>query len=153
MQNPPPNQQGYGTPYGTPPQQQAPLTPQPGGGGGPRDKCALGTDANIAAALGYPVGIIAIIMLVIEKQNRFVRFHAFQSLLYHVAAIVLFMVLGVLVAIMSAISSYLGLLGVLIPILWLVYFAGLLFLAYKAYQGETFKLPMISDMAQNFANK
>jgi uncharacterized membrane protein len=47
-------------------------------------KSALGLDGNVAAALGYPIGIIAIISLIMEKENRFVRFHALQSILLHV---------------------------------------------------------------------
>jgi uncharacterized membrane protein len=151
MQNPPPTQQGYGygQPYGTPP--NAPLTPPPGGG--PKDKSAIGLDANLAAALGYPIGLIALIEIVIEKENRFARFHALQSLLFHAACIVIFIVLGIVLGILSAISSYLGLLGLIFPLLWLAYFGGLLFCAYKAYQGEMYKLPVVGDMAANFANK
>jgi len=33
-------------------------------------KSALGLDGNVAAALGYPIGIIAIICLVMEKDSR-----------------------------------------------------------------------------------
>jgi uncharacterized membrane protein len=151
MQNPPPTQQGYGygQQYGAPP--NAPLTPPPGGG--PNDKTAIGLDAKIASALGYPIGIIALIEIIIEKENRFARFHALQSLLLSVGAVVLLIVLSIFVAILSAISSYLGLLGLFIPLLWLAYFVGMLFCAYKAYQGQMFKLPVIGDMAANFANK
>ena len=52
-------------------------------------KSALGLDGNIAAALSYPIGIIAIICLIMEKENRFVKFHALQSILLHVAFVVL----------------------------------------------------------------
>jgi uncharacterized membrane protein len=152
MQSPPPNQQqgyGYNNQYGAP--TNAPLTTPPGGG--PNDKTALGMDAKIASALGYPIGLIAIIMIIIEKENRFARFHAMQSLLFHVAWIVIFIVLGILLAILSAISSYLGLLGLVFPLLWLAYFAGLIYCAYKAYQGEMFKLPFVGDIAANFVNK
>ena len=151
MQNPPPNQQGYGygQGYGTPP--NAPLQPTPGGG--PNDKTAIGLDAKIASALGYPIGLIALIEIIIEKENRFARFHALQSLLLSVGAVVILIVLSIFVTILSAISSYLGLLGLFIPLLWLAYFVGMLFCAYKAYQGQTFKLPVIGDMAANFANK
>jgi uncharacterized membrane protein len=153
MQNPPPTQQGsgYGQPYGTPP--NAPLQTPPGGGG-PNDKTAIGLDAKLASALGYPIGLIAIIEIIIEKENRFARFHAFQSLLLHVAWVVVFIVLGVFFGILTAISTTLGLLGALIyPLLMLVYLGSLIFCAYKAYQGEMFKLPAVGDMAANFANK
>ncbi|HEX8776222.1 MAG TPA: DUF4870 domain-containing protein [Pyrinomonadaceae bacterium] len=152
MQNPPPTQQGYGygQSYGTPP--NAPLSTPPGGG--PNDKTAIGLDGKLTSALGYPIGLIAIIEIIIEKENRFARFHAFQSLLLHVAWVVIFIVLGVLFGILTAISNALALLAALIyPLLMLVYLGSLLFGAYKAYQGETFKLPVIGDMAANFANK
>ena len=153
MQNPPPTQQqgyGYNNQYGAPP--NAPLTPPPGGG--PNDKTALGMDAKIASALGYPIGLIAIIMIIIEKGNRFARFHALQSLLLHVAWVVIFIVVGVVFGIMTAISSTLGLIGIAVyPLLMLAYFGSLLFCAYKAYQGEMFKLPVVGDMAENFASK
>ena len=152
MQNPPPTQQGYGynNQYGAPP--NAPLTTPPGGG--PNDKTALGMDAKLASALGYPIGLIAIIMIIIEKENRFARFHALQSLLFHVAWVVIFIVVGIVFGIMTAISNTLALLGiVLYPLLMLAYLGALIFCAYKAYQGETFKLPVIGDMAANFAGK
>lgn len=163
MQNPPPSQQqqGYGSPYGTPP--NAPMTPPPGGDGGPKGKTALGgLEANAAAALGYPIGIIAIIMAVIEKQNRFARFHAFQSIFYHVAALVAFfviMIVGVILTIiMAAINSSLGsIAGVLLWLIYMLvffgYFAGLIFAAIKAYQGQWFKLPIVSKFAEQIANK
>ena len=152
MQNPPPTQQGYGygQPYGTPP--NAPISTPPGGG--PNDKTAIGLDGKLTSALGYPIGLIAIIEIIIEKENRFARFHAFQSLLLHVAWVVIFIIATIVMAIAAVISGTLAaLMGVLVSLLSLVYFASLLFCAYKAYQGETFKLPVIGDMASNFANK
>src|ERR1043166_2112817 len=88
-------------------------------------KSALGLDGNIAAALGYPIGIIAIICLIMEKENRFVKFHALQSLLWHavyIVVIIALMILGVIVGMLgmaaSAASSSagagVGLIGMLI---------------------------------------
>jgi len=37
-------------------------------------KSALGLDGNLAAAIGYPISILAIVCLVMEKENRFVKF-------------------------------------------------------------------------------
>ncbi|HEX8141637.1 MAG TPA: DUF4870 domain-containing protein [Pyrinomonadaceae bacterium] len=152
MQNPPPTQQGYGynQQYGGPP--NAPLQTPPGGG--PNDKTAIGLDAKLASALGYPIGLIAIIEIIIEKENRFARFHALQSLLLHVAWVVIFIVLGIVGGILAAIVSAFGyLLALLYPLLMLAYFGSLIFCAYKAYQGEMFKLPVVGDMAANFASK
>jgi uncharacterized membrane protein len=130
-------------------------------------KSALGLDGNLAAALGYPIGIIAIISLIMEKENRFVKFHALQSILMHVAFIVVAIVLwivGFILIIAGAAASAAtesgaigGIMGMLMGLIWLVivvaYLGGLIFAAVKAYGGNYFKLPVIGNMAENFANK
>ena len=130
-------------------------------------KSALGLDGNLAAALGYPIGIIAIICLIMEKENRFVKFHALQSILLHVAFILVAIVvwiLGFILLIAGAAASAAtnsgaagGLVGMLFGLIWLVvvlaYLGGLIFAAVKSYQGAEFKLPIIGNLAANFANK
>jgi len=130
-------------------------------------KSALGLDGNLAAALGYPIGIIAIICLIMEKENRFVKFHALQSILLHVAFIVVAIVvwiLGIIRLVAGAAASAAtnsgaagGLIGMLFGLVWLLvivaYIGGLIFAAVKSYGGNMFKLPVIGNMAENFANK
>ena len=128
-------------------------------------KSALGLDGNIAAALGYPIGIIAIISLIMEKENRFVKFHALQSILLHVGAIVLMIALWIIgfilavagmaaAAASNATGALGGLVGMLFGLIWLVfiilYLGGLIFAAVKAYQGNMFKLPIIGNMADKW---
>jgi uncharacterized membrane protein len=128
-------------------------------------KSALGLDGNVAAALGYPIGIVALISLIMEKENNFVKFHAIQSLVFHVAIIILMIALWIISAIVvvgSAAASVAaesgavgGLAGMLISVLWLVfivaYVGGLILAAVKAYQGNLFKLPVIGNMAAKWA--
>lgn len=126
------------------------------------EKSAIGLDGNLAAALGYPIGILGLINFIIEKQNRFVKFHGIQSVLYSVGLGVLFTALWIILIIIgfifSAISDALGLIvwglfsliGLAVFVLW---FGGLLFFAYKAYQGQMFKLPVIGNLADKLANK
>ena len=46
------------------------------------DRTSLGCDANVAAALAYLLGWISgVAILLIERHNAFVRFHALQSVL------------------------------------------------------------------------
>ena len=128
-------------------------------------KSALGLDGNIAAALGYPIGIIAIICLVMEKENRFVKFHALQALLWdavYIVVIIALMILGVIIGMLgmaaSAASSSagagVGIIGMLIWLLWLVVFFGwlimLILAAVKAYGGVEYKLPIVGNMAEKW---
>jgi uncharacterized membrane protein len=103
------------------------------------EKTSIGLDANVAAALSYLVGFISgIVFLLLEKDNRFVRFHAMQStvLFLGIVAIDILLqivpILGALVVVFLVIPASAA--------LWLV-------LMYKAYQGEEFQLPIVGQFA------
>ncbi|MDX6288902.1 MAG: hypothetical protein QOH42_701, partial [Blastocatellia bacterium] len=65
-------------------------TPYPEGGppsGAPGGKTSLGLDSNLGAMLCYIANIVcclgivlSVVFLITEKENRFVKFHALQSL-------------------------------------------------------------------------
>jgi uncharacterized membrane protein len=103
------------------------------------EKTSTGLDANLAAALTYLVGFVTgIIFLIVEKENKFVRFHAMQSTLAFLGLLFIQLLLKV-----TPFVGGLLFFGVLMPfsaVLWLV-------LLYKAYQGEEFKLPLVGQMA------
>ena len=158
MQNPPPTQPDYGHQYDAPP------TPPPSNAvaDDTRAKTGLGLDANLGAAIGYPVGVLAIIIFFMEKENRFARFHALQSILYSAVAVVVFvaliivwLVLGLLLSLISsALATIVGLLvGLVLVVIGLAYLGGLIFSAVKAYGGNSFKLPVVGDMAEKIINK
>ena len=93
---------------------------------------------NVAGLLCYlGVWITGIVFLVIEQKNKFVRFHAIQS-------IVVFGALTVASAMLSwipIVGGFFGaVIGILAFILWLV-------LMIRAYQGELFKVPVAGDVA------
>ena len=91
---------------------------------------------NIVGILVYLGGILAaILLLLLEKDNKFVRFHAMQSAATFVAIFVLSMVILII--------PIIGL--VLSPLIWLAGFILYIFLMYKAYQGEAFKVPVLGD--------
>lgn len=123
-------------------------------------KTALGLDANVGAMLTYlPVCgislIYSIIVLVTDKTNKTVRFHALQSLLltavYVVGIIAVAIVGGGLVAATGS-----GILGLLVTLLYLVVIVGFLglmiFGCVKAYQNSSYKLPVIGDLADKWSN-
>lgn len=96
-------------------------------------------------------GVIpGLVFFFIEKENRFVRFHAIQSIATFVAVFVLYIVITIVTTILSFVIPFLGVITslLLFPlsiVLWVV-------LMFKAYQGEYFKLPFIGDFAERQAN-
>lgn len=121
-----------------------------------------GLDPKLAALLSYLLGILGgIVFLVIEKDNKYVRFHAAQSIVFTGAWIVLWIVGTILSAILSMIlGNILGsLIGLVIGLVYLVLGLGGLILwvvlMIKAFTGydnnETFKLPFIGGIAENIA--
>ena len=110
-----------------------------------KDTSSTGLEPNMAGALTYLLGFITgIVFLVLEKQSKFVRFHAMQSIITFGGLFVLQIVLQI-VPILGALVSFFILfpLGV---VLWV-------FLMYKAFSGEKFKLPYIGDMAEKQIEK
>src|SRR6516225_1148916 len=138
-------QPNYQQPYGTP------FTATTNSNG----PTSMGMDANVAAGLSYLFSIIGgLIFYFGEKQNRFVRFHAMQSILFNAFWIVLFIVFftvqSILYAtiILSPLALVLTCLTFLLPIaifvLWII-------LMVYAFQGKYFKLPVIGDYAERYA--
>ncbi len=121
----------------TPEQPVAPASPAGGKGG-------MGLQSNIAGALAYFLGpITGILFLLIEKENKFVRFHAMQSTLTFGGIFVLNIVLG-FIPILGWIAG---------SLLWLVSLILWIFLMYKAFNNEEYELPVIGDMARKQAEK
>lgn len=95
--------------------------------------------------LAYITIIPAIVLLLIEpySRNRFVRFHAWQSIFFNIAWWVIWIGLHIVL------HFPLGFLTVLIwPIVWLGGFIVWLVLVIKANQGQMWKLPVVGDMAE-----
>src|SRR5258708_19686001 len=83
------------------------------------------------------------------NKMRFVRFHGFQLIFFSVACIVISILLSILTMIMFSIGGWgmLSLLGWLFLLVRLAMFLVWLFLMYKAYNNEEYKLPIIGDLA------
>ena len=93
---------------------------------------------NLMGAISY-FWIIGLIFLLIEpyNKNKFIRFHAFQSIFIAVAWFACWIILMVIPVI--------G--WILIPLVFLAFIITLIVVAVKAYQGNMFRLPVIGDMA------
>lgn len=107
-------------------------------------------DSPILAALAYPLSlIIALLIYLIEKEDKFVRFHALQALIFDLAYSVAYTAIFVVVWVFAVATMGIGALCVL-PLILVVFliFALKLWWAYRAYKGEYFKLPVIGDIAE-----
>ena len=95
---------------------------------------------NVAAVLAYIGGAITgIIMLMVEKRDRFVRFHAMQSTITFLGVLVAHLMLKGL-PLVGQILYVPFVIGVVI--LWVA-------LMVRAFKGETWKLPYIGDVAEH----
>jgi uncharacterized membrane protein len=104
---------------------------------------STGMSENLGALLSYVLGFITgIIFFVIEKESKFVKFHAMQSILVSVALMVLSFVLG-FIPIIGWIA--LILLGPISLVLWII-------LMVKAYKHVWYKLPVVGDIAEKQAD-
>ncbi len=106
------------------------------------------SDDKLWAALGYPIFIIALIMLFVEekKDRPFIKNHAVQALALNVVYWVVAIVLSVLSAILHAITFGIGgVVSCIIPILWL----GLFWPAILAYQGNYFEIPVVTKFLRD----
>ena len=108
------------------------------------EKSSTGLDANLAAMLSYAIGwVTGLIFFVLEKDSRFVKFHAMQSLVVWIVWFVAWYIL-LMIPILGWILAFL-----MFPasvILWIL-------LMVKAYNGEKFKMPFAGDIAEQQASK
>ena len=122
----------------------------------PGNQTNLGMAPNVAGLLCYVpccIGLIfSVVAAIVEKQSRFVRFHAFQSLLLHGVAIVIAIALQILNAVLA--MTGLGVVSLLISLLGILVGLGFLgvtiFLMIKANNNEELELPVIGPMARQW---
>lgn len=105
-------------------------------------KTSTGLNENVAGLLCYVLlWISGLIFILLERENKFVRFHALQSII----VFGILMVSSVLIGWIPFIGWLFGaLISILTLVLWIV-------LMVKAYQGEMYKLPWAGDLAERNA--
>jgi len=121
-----------------------------GGTGGPEGagpETATGMEPNVEGALSYLLGIFTgILFLVLEKNQPFVRFHAFQS----VAVSVVWIALSIATSIISMVPILGWILGALLGLILGI--GGLIlwvFLMWQAYEGREVELPLVGPWARS----
>lgn len=103
------------------------------------EKTSVGLEENVAGLLSYVLWwVTGIVFLILEKENKFVRFHAMQSTITFLGFTVVSIIFNFIPFVGWIITPLISLLAV---ITWIVCMI-------KAYQGEKFKLPIIGDIAE-----
>ncbi len=109
------------------------------------EKTSTGLTENVAGLLCYVLGWVSgLVFLLIEQENKFVRFHAVQSIVTFGSITVVSIVLSILglipyIGVLFDIIGYI--VGLIAFVLWIV-------LMVKAYQGTMYKLPWAGDFAE-----
>ncbi len=114
------------------------------------EKTSTGLEANVAGLLCYVLGwVTGLIFFLIEKENKFVRFHAMQSIVTFGTITVISIVISIL-----AIIPYIGVIFVIVNwIIGLLTFVLWIVLMIKAYQGATYKLPWAGNLAEKWVGE
>ena len=111
------------------------------------------SNRTIMIVLAY-LGILALIPLLVEKDDREVQWHAKHGLVLLVAEIAIYITLSILMSIVAhipVIGCIGGLVGVLV---WFVLTIGILIVhvmcIVKGVNGQRFMLPVVSEYANRF---
>jgi uncharacterized membrane protein len=106
------------------------------------------SDDKLWAALGYPIFIVALIMLFVEgkKDRPFIKYHAVQALAVNVGVWIVEILLAILSSVLAAVTFGIGaLIGCVAPLVWLL----LIWPAILAYQGKYFEVPVVTKFLRD----
>jgi uncharacterized membrane protein len=107
-------------------------------------KSIAGLDSDVASLLAYALGwVTGLLLLLLEKHDEYVRFHAMQSVIFFGGVTLVAVVLWALLHVPHINILFM----VLLSLLGLAAFAVWVILMVKAYQGDRFKLPWVGERA------
>jgi len=110
----------------------------------PFERTAMGMKARTAGLLCYLFGWVGgLVFLVLERDNRFVRFHAIQSILFFGTLSILSGIFNYFPYALFGLGGVVGLIG----------FIGWIVLMVAAHRGRYYKLPLFGDFADRLTNR
>ena len=111
------------------------------------EKTSTGLEENVAGLLCYVLGWVSgLVFILLEQENKFVRFHAMQSIVTFGGITIISIALSILglipfLGVVFDIANWI--IRVLAFVLWIV-------LMVKAVQGTKYKLPWAGDFAEKW---
>jgi uncharacterized membrane protein len=121
---------------------------------GSSDSPTAGMEENVAGLLCYLFGWVSGLIFFLIDKRPFVKFHGAQAIAFNIAIIPLWILYLIANFIFMGLAAaihlpFLALLGwVLVPVIGILVCGTWIFLMYKAYQHEKFKLPIIGNIVE-----
>jgi uncharacterized membrane protein len=104
----------------------------------------LSTEYRILGSTSYLIWPLSLlIVLTTFKKDKFLRFHGYQALYLGILGSVLWLLGGALLRVIPIIGVF------IFNIVAIIWFLFLLLLAYRSFQGEYFRVPLVYDLAQH----
>lgn len=126
-------------------------------------KSSTGLDENVAALLAYVLTLVTgLVFFFIEKDSRFVRFHAMQAILlgatFFVLTVVIYIAWAILLIVVVQVSEVMALLVnivfmLILAVFYLAFLISWIMCLIKAFQKQYFKLPVLGNFAEKFSTK
>jgi uncharacterized membrane protein len=128
----------------------------------PKEQAGLNEDSKLFSALGYVLGIlIAIIIFLLKKDDKYTRRHCAQAILFDISLVVVYFLVAVCIIIGTLVFG-IATAGIGIVIGFMAFYAAMiglgllvfllkLYFAYKAFKGQMFSLPIIGNYAAKMA--
>ena len=127
------------------------------GGDNPGSESSTGMSANTAGLLCYvATWITGIVFVLLEKKSKFVKFHAWQSIMtFGILTVAQIIIAGILGSIAVAIFSpgLMAFTSVVGTIIWILMVVLWILLMIQAGTGKMWKLPWVGNWAEKQANK
>jgi len=119
----------------------------------PEQKCGSGVEQRVAVLLCYVLGWIGgLIFFLIEKENKFVRFSAMQSIILSAGWFAVWLTLAITSTIMGFIAGGLGLVFTVLNFLVALGVIGLVvLLAVQGWKSVKVKLPIVGQLAEQWS--
>jgi uncharacterized membrane protein len=138
------------TPNNAAPPPPPPSTPPPPSEPAAKPAGVVSDNRNIMIVLSY-LGLLALIPLLVEKDDREVQWHAKHGLVLVVFEVVVFVCLQVVIMLLGAVSGGLGcIFGLLVPIFFIAVLIVHILCIVKGLNGQRFMVPGISEFADRF---
>jgi uncharacterized membrane protein len=112
-----------------------------------------GMEENVAGLLCYMFGWVSGLIFLLIDQRPLIKFHAAQSIAFNIsffAVWIVFWVISMTLTVVTAAMHFpIGFLSFfLAPVIWIAFIVTWIFLMYKAYNREKFKLPIIGNIVE-----